>query len=43
MKYSPYNISHSTTTGYNVPTHNANNINGENQIINLNIKENEKF
>ena len=41
MKYSPYNISHSTTTGYNVPTYNANNINGENQIINLNIKQNE--
>lgn len=43
MNYSPYNISSVTTTGYNVPTYNANNINGENQIINLNIKENENY
>ena len=43
MNYNPYSISNSTTPGYNIPTYNANNTNGENRIINLNIKQNEKL
>lgn len=28
VRYNPYNISSATATGYNVPTYNANNVNG---------------